>query len=72
MVHVAALEALLVEMIIYFSQEAQILAIIQDEAFIKVSPKYADYADVFSFDLAIELPENTGINKHAIKIEKGK
>ena len=48
---------------------AQIAALRQDEALTEDPPKYADYADVFSFDLAIELPENTGINKHAIKLE---
>ncbi len=30
--------------------------------------EYSDYADVFSLDLAMELPENTGMNEHAIKL----
>ena len=74
MLHVAALEALLksAEMMIYPAQAAQIAALRQVEAPTKVSPQYADYADVFSFDLAMELPENTGINKHAIKLEVDK
>ena len=71
-VHVAALEALLARMAIHPLQEAQILALIQDKAPTKVSSEYADYADVFSFDLAMELPENTGINKHAIELQDGK
>ena len=71
-VHVAALEALLAGMAIHPSQKAQILALIQDEALTKVSSKYEDYADVFSFDLAMELPENTGINKHAIEVQDNK
>ena len=71
-VHVAALEAPLAGMAIHPSRAAQILALIQDEAPTKVPPKYADYADVFSFDLAIELPENTGIHKHAIELQDGK
>ena len=71
-VHIAALEALLAGMIIYPLWEAQISAPIQDKAPTKVSPKYADYADVFAFDLAMELPENTGINRHAIELEDGK
>ena len=70
--HVAALEALLAGMAIHLSRAAQILALIQDEAPIKVPPKYADYADIFSFDLAIELPENTDINEHAIELQDGK
>ena len=67
-VYVAALEALLPGMAILPSRAAQISALIQDEAPTKVPPKYVDYADIFSFDLAMELPKNTGINKHAIKI----
>ena len=59
--HVAALEAPLAGMAIYPLREAQILVLIQDEAFTKVSFKYADYADIFSFDLAMELPKNTKI-----------
>ena len=70
-VHVAALEAPLAGMAIHFSQAAQILALIQDGTPIKVSSKYADYADVFSFDLVMELPKITGINKHAIKLQDG-
>ena len=68
MVHVAALEALLAGMAIYFSRKAQISALIQDKALTKVPLKYADYADIFSFNFAMELPKNTGINKHIIKL----
>ena len=34
--------------------------------------EYADYADVFTPNLAMKLPENTGINKHAIELLKVK
>ncbi len=34
--------------------------------------EYADYADVFSFDLAIELREKTSINEYAIELVEGK
>ena len=71
-VHVAALEAPLAGMTIYPSREAQISALIQDEAPIKVLSKYADYANIFSFDLAMKLTKNTGINKHAIELVNGK
>ena len=62
-------------MTIYLSQAAQLLndnlilifSLQQDQAPTKVPPKYADYADIFSFNLAIKLPKNTNINKHAIK-----
>ena len=71
-VHVALLKAPLAGMAIHPSRKVQILALIQDKALTKVPPKYADYADVFSFDLAIELPENIGINEHAIELQNGK
>ena len=41
-------------------------------ALIKISAKYSNYVDVFSFDLAIELPKITDMNKHAIKLIDGK
>lgn len=34
--------------------------------------EYVDYANVFSFDLTIELPENTSINEYAIELEEEK
>ena len=34
----------------------------------KVSVEYADFADVFSPDLAFELPMHTGINDYTIKL----
>lgn len=43
-----------------------------DKALTKVLSKYLDYADVFLFDLAIELLENTGMNEYIIKLIKGK
>lgn len=71
-VHVAALEASLAGMTIHSSCPAQIAALKQDKAPTEVAPEYTNYADVFSFDLAMELLENTGINKHAIKLQEGK
>ena len=50
------------------SQAALIAALKQDEATTKVLSKYADYAGIFSFDLAMELQENIGINKHTIEL----
>ena len=70
-VHVAALKVALrlAEMMIDLARAAQIDALKQDETSTKVPPKYADYADVFSFDLKMELPENTGMNKLAIELQ---
>ena len=74
MVYVAPLKAPLesAKITIHPAHAAQITVLKQDEAPIKVPPKYTDYAEVFSLDLVMELSENTGINKHAIKLEKGK
>ena len=72
MIHVVALEALLLGIIIHPSQTAQIDALQQNKISTKVPPEYAVFADVFSSNLAIELPENTSINKHAIKLEDSK
>ena len=71
-VYVAALETPLAGMAIHFLRVTQILALIQDRASTKVLPKYADYVDQSSFDLAIELPKNTSINKYTIELENGK
>ena len=46
----------------------QISSLIVEEASTKVSAKYLDYTDVFSSDLASELPEHIGINDHAIEL----
>ena len=72
MVHVAALEVLLAKMTIHSSQKAQISALIWDEALTKVAPKYVNYADVFSFNLVIELLEITGINIYTMNLEEVK
>ncbi len=50
------------------SRRAQIAHLKADEAPTKVSSEYADFADVFSPKLAVELPEQTGINDHAIEL----
>ena len=52
--------------------QVQVSLLLTDKALTKVLPKYLDYADVFFFNLAIELPKNTGINEHAIALVEGK
>ena len=44
---------------------------IAKEAPTKVPAEYSDFADIFSPDLASELPEHTGINDHAIELVDG-
>ncbi len=53
---------------IYFSWVAQTAVLQLDKAFTKILAEYSDYTDVFSIDLAMELPENTYINKYAIEL----
>lgn len=57
-----------VEILIYLLQIVQIADLEWNKAYIKISTKYSDYANVFLINWAIELPENTGINKYAIKL----
>lgn len=52
---------------VYPSRAVQIAVLQWDKALTKIPAKYANYADVFLFDLAMELSENTGIKEHAIK-----
>ena len=53
------------------SRRPQIAGLIAEEAPTKVPAEYADFADMFSPDLASELPEHTGINNHAIELVNG-
>ena len=52
----------------YLSKKAQIAYLKVDEALTKVSNKYANFADVFSPKLAVELLEYTRINDYTIKL----
>ena len=52
--------------------KAQVGALLFDKAPTEVPAEYSDYSNVFSAEIAAELPENTGINEHAIKLEEGK
>ena len=54
------------------ANQVQVAALQQDKAPIEIPPEYADYADFFSPNLAMELPENTGINEYAIELIEGK
>ena len=50
------------------SRRPQISGLIAEEAPTKVSDEYVDFADIFSPDLASELPEHTGTKDHAIEL----
>ena len=53
------------------SCKPQVSGLIAEEAPTKVLVKYSDFADVFSPDLASELPKHTKINNHAIELIDG-
>ena len=63
-VHVASLESPSQEGDVHPSRKAQIAALVANEAPTSISTEYSDFADVFSPELAIELPEHTRINDH--------
>ena len=52
--------------------EAQVGALLFNEAPTEILIEYSDYSNVFSVEYATELPKNTRINKHAIKLKEGK
>lgn len=56
------------EALIHSLQATQIDILQQNISIIKILAGYIDYANVFSFDLVMEMPENTNINKYAIKL----
>lgn len=53
---------------VYPSRGSQKACLIAEEPLIKVLAKYADFANVFSLDLAFELPKHTEINHYSIKL----
>lgn len=59
-------------MTIHASRKAQIKALIAKKALSKLPAEYSDYADVFSPDIAIKLPEHIGINNYLIDIMEEK
>lgn len=67
-IHVAVLSALS----IHPSRDVQFGLLLANETLNNVLPKYSDYADVFSPDLAIGLPKHIGINDYTIKLKKSK
>ena len=66
-VHVSSLGS---KMTIHPAKEAQLALLLAKKVTILV--KYSDFANVFSEELANILRKQTGVNKHAIKLEGGK
>ena len=57
---------------VHLKTQAQVGALLFDEAYTKVLADYSDYNNVFLAENAAELLENTGINEHAIELKEGK
>ena len=68
-VHVTSLSSTSLD--VYPFRRPQISGLIAEEAPTKVPDKYANFADVFSPDLAAKLLDHTGINNHAIELVNG-
>ena len=60
------------EILVHSKKQAQMGALLFDKTPTKVLIEYSDCNNVFSAENAAELPENTGINEHAIELEEGK
>ena len=60
------------EMPVHSERQVHVRALLFNKASTKVPAEYFDYSNVFSAEYIVELPENTGMNEHAIELEKGK
>ena len=67
-VHIASLSLTPLDADVHLSRRPQIAGLIAEGAPTKVPAEYADFADVFSLNLASKLPQHTGINDHAIEL----
>ena len=57
---------------VHAERQAQVGALLFDEAPTEVPAEYSNYSDVFLAENVAELPENTGMNQHAIELEESK
>ena len=60
------------KMPVHSKRQAQVRALLFNEAPTKVLAEYSDYSNVFLAENIAELPENTRINEYAIELEEGK
>ena len=60
------------KMPIYSKKQAQVGALLFDEALTEISAEYSNYSNVFSAKNIAKLLENIRIKKHAIKLEEDK
>ena len=67
-VHVASSSSTPLDAGVHPSRRPQLTGLVAKEAPTKAPAEYADFADVFSQDLASELPKHTGINDRSIDL----
>ena len=60
------------EMPVRTKRQAQVRALLFDKASTELLAEYSDYSNIFLAENVAELSKNTGMNKHAIKLEEGK
>ena len=60
------------EIPVHSKRQAQIRALFFNKAPTEVLTEYSDYSNIFLVENTAELPENTGMNEHAIKLEEDK
>lgn len=58
--------------IMYLTHQTQMVFMKVNKALTAIPSKYADFADVFSLDLAVEFFIYIGINNHTIQLINGK
>ena len=57
---------------VHSKRQVQVRALLFNKALTEVPVEYSDYSIVFSAENAAELPKNTEMNEHTIKLEEGK
>lgn len=71
-VYMVTLEASMSILTIHSIRKPLLAAFKPNKALIEALIDYNDFVNIFSSDLAMEVPDHTKINKHAIKLVEGK
>ena len=57
---------------VHFEKQAQVGALLSNEAPTEIPVEYSDYNIIFLAKYVAKLPENIGMNEHAIKLKRDK
>ena len=58
--------------LVHSKKQAQVEALLFNKVSTKIPEEYSDYSNIFLAENVAELPENTGMNEHAIELEEDK